>query len=101
MPGGSEPRVHHRRHRPLAVGSGDVDRTKGALRIAQPRHDSSDVVQAELDPELFKPEQIGERIHRVLIQESRATWLAASSRDSRATSCEYRATSSRLPRADS
>src|SRR5215831_9439405 len=101
MPCGSQPRLHHRRHRALAVGSGNVYRAKRALRMAEPRHDGADVVQAELDPELFEPEHVSKRIHQKTIQESRVTVPAASSRDSRATSYEYRATSYEVAFAES
>ena len=59
VPGGAQRGVDHRRHRALAVGAGDVDRAERALGMAEPRDDGGDVVEAELDAELFEREQPG------------------------------------------
>ena len=52
--------VDHRRHRALAVGARDVDRAERALGMTEPVDERGDVVEAELDPELFEAEKIGE-----------------------------------------
>src|SRR5439155_14478296 len=66
MSGGAQRRVDHRRDRALAVRAGDVDRSKRALGVTEARHERGDVLEAELDPELFEAEEIGERIQSAL-----------------------------------
>ena len=63
MARGAQRRVHHGRHRSFPVGAGDVDRAIRAIRAAEPLDDRGDVVETELDSELFETEQISERIH--------------------------------------
>ncbi len=63
VPGGAKPGVDHRRHRALAVGAGDVHRRERPLGMAQRGDQRPDVLESELDPELFEPEKIVERFH--------------------------------------
>ncbi len=64
MAGGAEDGVHDGRHRTLAVGSGHVHRCERSLRMAECRDEASDVVQPELDTELFEPEEPRQSIGR-------------------------------------
>ena len=59
---GPQHSVDHRRHGSFAVGAGDVDRSKRALRIAEAREQRADVVESELDAELLEAEKVGERV---------------------------------------
>jgi hypothetical protein len=61
--GGAQPALDHRRHRALAVGAGNVNRSVGALRIAQRGENRADVIEPELDAELFECEQALTRGH--------------------------------------
>ena len=54
--------VDHRGHGSLAVCTGDVNRSKSVLGIAETREQRANVVEAELDAELFEAEKVGERI---------------------------------------
>ena len=62
VPGRTERRVEHRRHRAFAVGAGDVNRAKGTLGVIQAVHERPDVLEAELDPDLLEAEEVGERV---------------------------------------
>ena len=62
MARGAQRRVHHRRHRALAVGAGDMHRPERPLGMAEPRDERGNVVEAELDPELLQAEEVGQRI---------------------------------------
>ena len=62
--GGAQAALDHRRHRAFAVGAGDVNRFPGALRMAERREDDADVVEPELDAELFEREEPFERSQR-------------------------------------
>ena len=59
---GAERRVDHRGDRAFAVGAGDVHGAERALGMVESGDDGGDVVEAELDPELFEREQPGQRI---------------------------------------
>ena len=61
--GGAKPGVDHRRHRALAVGARDVHRAERSLGMAERGDQRPDVLEPELDPELFEPEQVVERFH--------------------------------------
>ena len=57
--------VDHRRDRALAVGAGDVDGSERPLGMAERVDDRGDVLEAELDAELFEAEELVERVgHR-------------------------------------
>ena len=60
---GPQPALDHRRHRALAVGAADVNRSIGALGVAERRENGADVVEPELDAELFEREEPFERSH--------------------------------------
>ena len=62
MAGRAQRRIDHRRDRSFAVGAGDVHRAECALGMAEARDDRRDVVEAELDPELFEAEEIGQGV---------------------------------------
>ena len=49
--------IHHRDHRTLAVGSGHVHCLEGPFGMSKLGDECVDVVQAELDAELFEPEE--------------------------------------------
>ena len=54
---GAQGALHHGRDRPLAVGARDVDGSEGPLGMAQRLQERADVVEAELDAELFEREE--------------------------------------------
>ena len=64
--GRAERRIDHRRDGAFAVRAGDVNRPERALRMAEAVDDREDVVEAELDPELFEAEEIGKRIRHLI-----------------------------------
>jgi hypothetical protein len=45
------------RHRPFAVGPGDVQRAEAPFRMAERRAQRLHVLQAQLDPEVLEREQ--------------------------------------------
>ena len=55
--GGAQAALDHRRDRSLAVGAGDVDRRPRALGPVQRVENLVDVLEAELDAELFEREE--------------------------------------------
>ena len=59
--GGPQAALDHRRHRALSVRAADVNRSIRALRVAERRQNGADVVEPELDAELFECEQPFER----------------------------------------
>ena len=61
QPAGAQRRVGHGRHRPLAVGAGDVQRGEAALGMAQRLAQQRDVLETELDPEGFEREETVEQ----------------------------------------
>src|SRR5689334_11691920 len=86
MAGGAQPGVDHRRHRSLAVGAGDVDRSKTPLGMAEPGDDRQHVVETELDPELPEAEEVGERIgHRSRYVDGRVMPSATSTTSTTST----------------
>jgi hypothetical protein len=68
MPGRRQGGVHHRDHRPLAVRAGDMDGTECTFRVPELGDQGAHVVEAELDAELFEPEQPVDRMGGVRIQ---------------------------------
>ena len=61
--GGAKRRVDHRGDRPFPVGACDVHRLESALGMSQRADQRPDVLEPELDPELFEPEQVIEGSH--------------------------------------
>ena len=90
MARGPQRGVDHRRDGPLAVGAGDMHGTKRVFRIAEALENRADVVEAELDPEMFEAEEIFERgVHKSTNTE--VTELKPSSRSSRQELKRFRA----------
>jgi hypothetical protein len=58
--GGAKRRIDHRGDGALAVRAGDVDGPKRSLRMAEAVENRADVVETELDPEVFEAEEIFE-----------------------------------------
>ena len=79
MPGGDERGIDGRHHGSLAVGPGYVHGPERPLGMPERGDQRLDVVEAELDAELFEPEQPVDGIERLRTQESnllRVGWLA-------------------------
>ena len=68
MSGRGQCGVDHRDHRPLAIGTGDVDRPERPFGVAQLGDEGLHVVEPELDAELFEPEQPVDGIEGLRIQ---------------------------------
>src|SRR4029453_14394638 len=49
----------------FAVRAGNVHRPKGALGVAETRHQCPHVLEAELDTESFEPEQVFKRVRAI------------------------------------
>src|SRR5262245_33344902 len=83
MAGGAQAGVDHRRDRAFAVGAGDVYGAERALGMAETRQDRADVVEAELDAELFEAEEVIEMRH---VRGAASAAIAAATGSGRAAS---------------